>query len=280
MTRLVTFGCSWTFGIGVGYEDGMTEKQYRDVRKDVATGDKYSFRGLLANEFDLENVNFSRGGSSNQRQFREADEFEFQEGDVVLWGITSTARSEVWHSRKNVYKSFFYNHAATCDENASEKFFDRTVDKNASVFKEVKGPMDGDLCRLTKIMVKHFYSHNEEVRRLYHKIKHWNDYFQMKGVKVLWFDTLNHHKYEKNPNSMLYSDQNYRDLLSRLSRNNGFNNLADKYHFSWSKGFNDCGRINYLIKKELVTPYSGHPTKEGHIQIADMMRPFVQECLR
>tara|TARA_B100001029_G_C15005005_1_gene420510 strand:+ start:338 stop:1186 length:849 start_codon:yes stop_codon:yes gene_type:complete len=279
MTRLVTFGCSWTFGIGVGYEEGMNIVDYVKVRKDVDIANEHSFRGLLSKEFDLTNVNYSRGGSSNQRQFREADEFEFQEGDIVLWGITSTARNEVWHARKNVYKSFFYNHAGTCDENASETYIENDTTGDISTFSVKKGPMDGDLCRYTKIVVKHFYSHREEVRRLYHKIKHWNDYFKLKGVKIVWFDTLNHHKYEKNPDNMLYSDENYRDLLSRLSRNNGFNNLTDKYHFSWSKGFNDCGRINYLVGKKLVNPHSGHPTKEGHKQIAGMLKPYVKSCL-
>ena len=264
MTRLVTFGCSWTFGIGVGYEEGMSLDDYKDLRKSVEIGGKYSFRGLLAKEFDLYNINFSRGGSSNQRQFREADEFEFKKDDIVLWGITSTARNEIYHSRKHTYKGYFYNHAATCNEN----------EDNPSK------PIDGDLCKIIKATVKNFYSHEEEVRRLYHKIKHWNDYFKMKGVRVLWYDTLNHHEYESNPENMLYGDGKYRDMLSRLSKNNGFNNLTDKYHFSWSKGFNDCGRINYLVKKKLVNPHSGHPTKEGHIQMADMIRPFVQECLR
>lgn len=263
MTRLVTFGCSWTFGIGVGYEEGMSLEDYRDMRKSVEIGGKYSFRGLLAKEFDLYNINFSRGGSSNHRQFREADEFEFKKDDIVLWGITSTARNEIYYSRKHVYKSYFYNHAATCNENEDDP----------------NRPIDADLCKIIKATVKNFYNHKEEVRRLYHKIKHWNDYFKLKGVRVLWYDTLNHHEYESNPDCMLYGDGEYRDMLSRLAKNNGFNNLTDKYHFSWSKGFNDCGRINYLVKKKLVNPHSGHPTKEGHIQMADMIRPFVKECI-
>ena len=32
-TVLLTFGCSWTFGEGSGYEDGMTEMQYEKIRE-------------------------------------------------------------------------------------------------------------------------------------------------------------------------------------------------------------------------------------------------------
>ena len=265
MTRLVTFGCSWTFGVGLGWESGMTQEEYQLIKKHIATADKYSFRGLLAEEFGLENKNYSRGGSSNQRQFRHAEEFEFKEGDIVLWGITSTARNEIWWDHKNYYKSYFYNHAATCNEYPEITKGDKSI--------------DGDLCRMIKMRVKRWYSHKEEVRRLFYRIKHYNDYFKCKGIKVLWYDTLNHHNYQEVPDNMLYGNEEYRDLLSRLSRLNGFNKLDDKYHFSWSRGFNDCGRINFISKNGIANPFSGHPTKEGHRQLADMIRPFVKECI-
>ena len=265
MTRLVTFGCSWTFGVGAAWEPGMTQEEYQLVKKHIATADKYSFRGLLAEEFGLENKNYSRGGSSNQRQFRHAEEFEFKEGDIVLWGITSTARNEIWWDHKNYYKSYFYNHAATCNEYPEITKGDKSI--------------DGDLCRMIKMRVKRWYSHKEEVRRLFYRIKHYNDYFKCKGIKVLWYDTLNHHDYHENPDNMLYSNEKYRDLLSRLAKLNGFDALDDKYHFSWSRGFNDCGRINFISQNGIANPFSGHPTKEGHRQLADMIRPFVKECI-
>ncbi len=265
MTRLVTFGCSWTFGIGLGWEPGMTQEEYQVSKKNVDIADKYSFRGLLAEEFGLENKNYSRGGSSNQRQFRHAEEFEFKEGDIVLWGITSTARNEIWWDHKNYYKSYFYNHAATCNEYPEITKGDKSI--------------DGDLCKMIKMRVKRWYSHKEEVRRLFYRIKHYNDYFKCKGIKVLWYDTLNHHDYQEDPDNMLYSNEKYRDLLSRLAKLNGFDTLDDKYHFSWSRGFNDCGRINFISQNGIANPFSGHPTKEGHRQLADMIRPFVKECI-
>ena len=265
MTRLVSFGCSWTFGVGLAWEPGFTQEEYQISKKNTAIADEYSFRGILADEFGLEHKNYSVGGSSNQRQFRHAEQFNFKEGDIVLWGITSTARNEIYVDSKGVYKGYFYNHATTCKEypeiTSGEKY------------------IDGDMCRMIKMTVKHWYSHKEEVRRLYYRIRHYNDYFKCKGIKVLWYDTLNHHNYPEVPDNMLYGDEEYRDLLSRLARLNGFNQLDDKYHFSWSKGFNDCGRIDFISKNGIANPFSGHPTKEGHRQLADMIRPFVKECI-
>ena len=265
MTRLVSFGCSWTFGVGLAWEPGFTQEEYAVSKKNTAIADEYSFRGILADEFGLEHKNYSVGGSSNQRQFRHAEQFNFKEGDIVLWGITSTARNEIYVDSKGVYKGYFYNHATTCKEypeiTSGEKY------------------IDGDMCRMIKMTVKHWYNHKEEVRRLYYRIRHYNDYFKCKGIKVLWYDTLNHHNYPEVPDNMLYGDEEYRDLLSRLARLNGFNQLDDKYHFSWSKGFNDCGRIDFISKNGIANPFSGHPTKEGHRQLADMIRPFVKECI-
>ena len=265
MTRLVSFGCSWTFGVGLAWEPGFTQEDYQLLKKDIPIADKYSFRGILAREFGLEHKNFSVGGSSNQRQFRHSEEFQFKEGDIVLWGITSTARNEIWWDHKNYYKGYFYNHATTCKEYPEITKGDKSI--------------DGDLCRMIKMTAKRWYSHKEEVRRLFYKIRLYNDYFKCKGVKILWYDTLNHHNYQEVPENMLYGNEEYRDLLSRLARLNGFNKLDDKYHFSWSKGFNDCGRIDFISKNGIANPFSGHPTKEGHRQLADMIRPFVKECI-
>ncbi len=45
------------------------------------------------------------------------------------------------------------------------------------------------------------------------------------------------------------------------------------------KNLNVGGRIDFISKNGIANPYSGHPTKEGHRQLADMMRPFVKECI-
>ena len=69
--KLLTFGCSWTKGVGIPYEKGMSKEEYLEVRSsrwDLM--DKHSFRGILSERLGYENINYASGGSSNQRQER------------------------------------------------------------------------------------------------------------------------------------------------------------------------------------------------------------------
>ena len=97
--KLVTFGCSWTLGIGIPYEKGMSKEEYLKVRSSrFDLMDKHSFRGILSERLNLENINYASGGSSNQKQERLATKYfntNSTEDTVVLWGITSIGRNEL-----------------------------------------------------------------------------------------------------------------------------------------------------------------------------------------
>ena len=66
-----------------------------------------------------------------------------------------------------------------------------------------------------------------------------------------------------------------RDLLSKLAEHKD----KDDYHFSRSSAWEDCNRISKLKKKGIVNPHSGHPTKEGHEIICDILSPSIERCL-
>jgi hypothetical protein len=74
-TALITFGCSWTHGVGVGYESQMSESDLREIAWDDEICNTFSFRNLLSEKYGFTNINFSAGGSSNQKQFRLCKEF-------------------------------------------------------------------------------------------------------------------------------------------------------------------------------------------------------------
>jgi len=170
-TLLITFGCSWTFGVGVNYESGMTESELEKQAWDEEICDVFSWRGLLCRYFGWINLNYSGGGSSNQRQFREAMQFfgssryqdlrqDFEE-IIVLWGITSTARNELWSLDKNSYYDFFLNR-------------------------------DDDFARF---ITNHCYDHDAEVAELRNRILFWNMFFKAQKITNFWFDTFNTHNY-------------------------------------------------------------------------------------
>jgi hypothetical protein len=301
MKLLITLGCSWTHGVGVNYEPGMTKKEYLDGCRDLSCLNQYSFRALLSQEYNMYNVDLSLGGSSNQQQFRLAENFfsspsfaEYQKEYseiVVLWGITSIFRNEIYHNKIKDSKSYFYN--------------------NESL--------------LSKAIISDHFDSQYEMTLLYQKIIFWNKFFDLMGIKNLWFDTFNHHKYILMPptyameaykenagpswpsweqfitgdlsgtdietqeeildkNRWIFYRYFYnvelnrifkgpapgpRDLLSQMAIQYGMSDMNDNYHLSaW---VDDCDRIAYLTKLGLLNPHSNHPTKSGHRCIADML---------
>ena len=300
LKTLVTFGCSWTYGVGVEYRDSMSDSEFRKTAWDREPCDQKSFRGILSQRYQFNNLNFSEGGSSNQRNFRKARNFfnssqfdrlrDSQEEIVVLWGITSTSRNEVFSSLHNDISNFSYNQ----DEN------------------------------LPKFMTKYLYDHQHEVFLLAEEMFHWNQFFRNLNIKNYWYDTFNHHDYSVSSPAILNYEKYYntvsgsgwptwadylekqfdfdsavgqeildtvrfefsqfirtksianfvidhpthRDLMSCLAVENGLTNLDQDYHTSdWKI---DSARTEFLISKKLLNPHSCHPTELGHQQIANM----------
>ena len=86
---LITFGDSWVYGVGAGftyidnYKKWPNDLYQRFILKNLETHTKYSFRKHLSRDLGLENLNFSEGGSSNQRQFRYACEYFIRDKNVI-----------------------------------------------------------------------------------------------------------------------------------------------------------------------------------------------------
>ena len=303
MKLLITFGCSWTYGVGVNYEPGMNLRTFKSNAWNDDLAKLHSFRGIICKRYNLNNFNFAYGGSSNQSQFRLAEDFfssnEFQRvrsqySDItVLWGITSVMRNEAYFSNEKLQRSFFYS----------------------------------DDSLLSKVIVSKHFDQQHEIFMLGKKIKFWDTVFNALNVRNIWFDTFNHHNYNiesddirnnylkvagetwpswqefavgdftkvskevqneildqyrwdfylhYKPVSTRIMDyqQTPRDLLSKLSVHNGMKNPDDCYHSSvWVE---DSNRLGYLTDIGLVNPYSHHPTKAGHQQLADMLSVYFE----
>lgn len=141
--------------------------------RDPSICDALSWRGLLSRRFNLRNFNLSAGGSSNQKQFRLATEFFGSLGFeklrkqfdriIVLWGITSTARAEMWSVTRNDHYNFFLS--SVKDDFAS-------------------------------FMTRHCYDHDAEVAQLRIQMLFWNRFFASHDICNFWFDTFNTHNYD------------------------------------------------------------------------------------
>ena len=262
MKALITFGCSWSLGIGSWYDredkdlssreyKTYSNKAYKDWKTGISSMYKNSYREILTARHDYKNVNFATGGSSNMKQFRFAEEYfntdDYKKYDevMVLWGITSTARTDLWSTKKN-------------PDGKYETYFLTEIDEKKEI---------------VKILREEHYNHDVEVKRLSTQIQHWDRYFESIGVKNYWYDTFNHHNYEYNSRNMIMGDKNPRDLMSNLCIDQGMKLHGDNYHFSnW---FLDNDRIKFLLNKKLVNPHSYHPNKQAGLLLADIIDKFI-----
>ena len=253
---LITLGDSWVKGIGAHYTDGMTRDEYKENRENEELIAPLAFRTLLAERNNLELKNFAVGGSSNKKQFRLATEFfssaEFEEYQnkystiIVLWGITSTARTELYDVESGKWENLLYG-----------------ARNNKRLIPEYQS--------MNRLMLERFYEHEEEVDVLSHQMKHWNEFFKSKGVKNLWFDILNHHEYKFKFDNLCMSYP--RDLLSKVT----IHKERDKFHFStWTI---DCSRVKKGLILKTLNPHSNHPTKKGHEKIFNLLDPYIKDLL-
>ena len=56
--RLLTFGDSWSHGVGAGYQEPWTQEYYLNLKSDKEIADKYAFRSILADELNAREVDF------------------------------------------------------------------------------------------------------------------------------------------------------------------------------------------------------------------------------
>lgn len=296
---LITFGCSWTWGVGVGYTTGMPEREYKSLAWNRELADALSFRGLLSKKYNFKNINFSQGGSSNQKQFRKAKLFFNSElfrqiqkdasDIIVLWGITATSRAEYFSLQEKKLVQNFLSHGN----------------------------------QYAKFILSNCYDHDHEVFSLAVDMLHWNSFFNNLGIKNFWFDTFNHHNYQNNNPSLQYFekeyqavagpewpswqdyldkkfdltssigleatdmtsfefpeylmtetinnfavDDTYRDLASQLAKRFNFTGIDKEYHHSDWVAEND--KIKFLTEQKLLNPHTYHPTKQAHELLADL----------
>jgi|694.fasta_scaffold98193_2 hypothetical protein len=248
---LITFGCSWTYGVGVGYQIEQSTAVYNSIAWNSDICGTKSFRGVLSKNFALDNKNFAHGGSSNQAQFNYAKRYfskidfkcdqETYDKIIVLHAITSTAR--------NVFFDLDTMSVLHCKYNMPNKF--------------------------SEFMVKHSYDHNHEVQQLEVEMNFWNVFYKSMGVKNIWVDTFNHHLYHQPIDNMI--DIPDRDLMSQLCLRNNMKNVDNNYHYSnWVV---DSNRVAFLVDIGLLNPISHHPTEKAHIQIADFIAPMIESRL-
>lgn len=252
---LITLGCSWTYGVAVGYNKGMSSEDHKDIAWDPDICNRWSYRGILCDTLGLDNLNFSGGRQSNQSQFFHAKQYFGSDKFLI---------------DQQKYKQIFVLHATT---STARNFF---FDIETNMIRHVKY---NDGCKFSEFMLKHSYDHEFEVNQLETEMCMWNTFYKAVDVKNIWVDTFNHHKYSANIDNLLASTSQHRDLLSQLCiiNNKSFPSNNNSYHKSnWVI---DDDRVAALVDCDILNPISCHPTKQGHQQIANIIQPILELLL-
>lgn len=83
LNRLVTFGCSYTYG------HGLSDCYNINTGAAGLTPSKLGWVNIIANSFNLDCVNLSRPGSSNKQIWHTISNTKFQDTDtvIILWSL-------------------------------------------------------------------------------------------------------------------------------------------------------------------------------------------------
>lgn len=239
MKKLITFGDSWVRGIGAHWTPDTLKEEFEEhAWTNVA--DAHSFRTILSNRNNLVNVNFSKGGASNQGQFRRASEYFIRDKNVaqnsiVIWGLTSVFRTEVWHNKSKEYEDLF---------------------------------LPTDTSRFSQMLAVFHTDLQVELERLYYQIELFNAFFKYHSIKNYWVNIFNDHEFPEKVDNLLFDGSS---LLSILTGDYEENNT---YHKSQ---WDDADRkITKAKEQKKVNPYTGHPGKDSHMQLAKLLEKEIK----
>jgi hypothetical protein len=249
------FGCSWTYGKNINLIGDFGSPDPSD--HEAQQIELYSYRSLVTKYFNSNQINYSQGASSNDRQFRLASEHFFgppwqpyqvkKDNLIVLWFITSTARKE------------FYNATNKTWENIMLGQFDTKS-------------------QFHRAYLTDYYDHKKELEKISQQMMLWNNYFANNGIKNLWIDTFNHHDYPLPVKNRMCFESKFTDLMSNLCIISGYTPEDNQYHYS--NGRIDDNRSKYLSDAGILNTKTYHPTQEGHRLIAEkLLIPQIQKII-
>lgn len=296
---LITFGCSWTYGYKIQYYDGMSKKEFKLLKEDDTIANKFSFRSILSEKYGFENLNFSTMSNwSNQSQFRLAEEFfssskfiklqdQFDEIQV-LWGITSVLRNDAYFCNLKTQKSYLYHDDLFLAKIMLTNHFDleneiSTLRKKIRFWNKVFKSIG--IKNLWFDTLNHHEYATNDTKTKYLKLagSDWpslNKFLagDLSGIqdkiKAEIFDET-YHEVVENCYGVIENFWNKenepRDLLSNLSIRYGMTEPENNYFVSNYTNDRNLHKVKYLVIKGILNPYSFHPTKKGHVEIAEMM---------
>lgn len=299
----VFFGCSWTAGKHINLHPGQDRFKF-DYAEDAIVANEKSYRALISKHFAANAINFSEGGSSNDRQFRLASEYfigprpgnsftlsrhieQYKKIRDSSWPTVeefSKDRCLPGHVIDEISTVHFHNDEFEeyREDTSSSKYvlWFLTSTARKEFYNSVKKTYCNEMLHIAKSnLVKeyatNYYNHDREIEYMSQQMVLWNEYFKSKGIKNLWIDTFNHHDYPITIKNKLSFGNKWSDIMSNLCITNGFHPTEVETHLSgWVA---DEPRSKYLQDLNLLNQATLHPTILGHQKIANMLIPLIEQ---
>lgn len=309
--NLVTLGCSWTRGVGVGYnetdmwdpEHGLDSEKIpfnfsHQVYDTIKGSDYPDYDTFIKNRNNKhffkkfvwkELLDYSKY-EHDRRTFDKMawddsinDQYSFR---GILTKSLNVENINFSQGASSNEQQFQHMYKIFGDPAKREKFLKgnpivlwgitstaRIFRNNQSIMlREVPDNITNDKDLYTSLYLKLYYDHDECVATLGNQIEFWNIIFEHYNIPVIWFDTFNTHKYPKPPRNFVQGG----DLLTQMVNANKskISKIFSKvYHTSdWRI---DDPRVKEGVKLKLLNPMSHHPTKTGHKLIAEILHPYL-----
>lgn len=293
MKRLfVFFGCSWTYGKYINWHNFVSNPNQFDPATEREQAELYSYRSKIARHFGAAQLNFSEGGSSNDRQFRFADEFflgTYNAQDLKnIQHDYDKARDPSWPSMDKltdqqvlecIDRRVFVPHTDRI-KLLKNQYTEITVIWFITSFsrKELYNTHINDYenqfltvdNKFSRFFLDNYYSLDNETKNISSKMILWNNWFTNHGINNVWIDTFNHNDWPIEIFNRIDFESKYTDLMSNMCIQLGLN-TTDFSGYHVSGGVADEERSQSLVNAGYLNSTTLHPTQLGHELIANMV---------
>lgn len=294
---LVTFGCSWTYGIGANYISEDIDI-YTELRKQHYNKLKGADWPLFSEYEQGCHLNLEIR-SEIQRVFESSVQYPSNISETVSkdetlcykysfrglltkkLGIENQNFSAGGSSNDMQFDSFFKIFG---NEKLRNKFINSNpivlwgITSTARLYRNGKTvflPRDYNAEteeeKYASLHLKLYYDHNEIVSGLGNTIEMVNIVLEHYKIPILWFDTFNTHKYPNKPRNFFSGG----DILTQMLRYAGVKYKRGLFYHRSDWGVDDP-RVDAGIQAGLLNPYTKHPTQKGHEIIQDILFPSLE----
>ena len=274
---IAAFGCSFVHGdaINKGKDERHTDKPTKFV------GDKYRFSKILADHYNIPEVNMALSGYSNESILRSVYKFfvnysEMYKTPLVLIGTSGLARKEVY----SIHHERFF------DIHQLEDFYHTDINPKAARDMALKltGNINNTdkLKNFVKFNMKYFFNEKIEEEKLDWQLTFLIGFLNNKKIPYILFNSVEDVISDKVKQTSNYMSFNYKTLKNSLSGDGNYSINSDCWytdiHTNHVEKYGDWNSGS----RSMFEPYGefacgGHPSPGSNKNLANKILKYIDE---